>query len=86
MTYTIFNTQAHREWLRTGADPESVRARYYVRDAFLRVALRGPSDAGHQCYPYFVTATDATGHVGRLINECCRDILQREHLRMHEIL
>jgi len=51
----------------------------------------GPSSSsshgnGHnQCYPYFVTMTD-TEAVGRLINDSCRDILQRVHLRMHEIL
>jgi len=42
-------------------------------------------NAGHQCYPYFVNMTD-TEAVGRLINDSCRDILQRVHLRMHEIL
>lgn len=39
----------------------------------------------HNCYPHF-TCAFSTDDVGRIINECCRDILQRLHLRNHEIL
>lgn len=45
----------------------------------------GGGGVSHQCYPHFTCAID-TQDIGRLINDCCRDILQRVHLRMHEIL
>ena len=42
-------------------------------------------DHDHHVYPHFTCAFDSA-EVGRVINNCCRDILQRMHLRMHEIL
>ncbi len=45
----------------------------------------GGGPAGPHCYPHFTCAIH-TEDVGKLINDCCRDILQRVHLRMHEIL
>ncbi len=45
----------------------------------------GGGPGGPHCYPHFTCAIH-TEDIGKLINDCCRDILQRVHLRMHEIL
>ena len=87
-TYKITCPQALEE-LKHGASWRLIKAKYFLRDCFLQIAAHkhGPN---HQCYHYFTCATcnkdDVNGNVGTVISNCCRDILQRIHLRMHEIL
>ena len=52
---------------------------------FFQVAQTS-ADCNHQCYPMFCTAVDTEEDFGKFISECSRDILQRVHLKMHEIL
>ena len=60
-------------------------AKHFIRDCFLQIAQEGGTSMSHQCFPHFVSAID-TENVGKLLANCCRDIVQRIHLRMHEIL
>lgn len=72
-----------------GADREFTRAKYFIRDNFLQISQQ-PSGAdskqhsAHHCYPHFTCAVD-TENIRRVFNDC-RDIIQRVHLRMYEIL
>jgi len=76
--------------LQSGADREFVRAKYFIRDNFLQISQQvggaGESKvhSGHHCYPHFTCAVD-TENIRRVFNDC-RDIIQRVHLRMYEIL
>ena len=72
-----------------GADREFTRAKYFIRDNFLQVSQHtGAGDSkqhnAHHCYPHFTCAVD-TENIRRVFNDC-RDIIQRVHLRMYEIL
>jgi guanine nucleotide-binding protein G(s) subunit alpha len=64
-----------------GEDPEFVRAKFFFRDEFLKIAV---SDGRHYCYPHFTCAVD-TENIRRVFNDC-RDIIQRMHLRQYELL
>lgn len=72
-----------------GSDKEFTRAKYFIRDNFLQISQQ-PSGAdakqhsAHHCYPHFTCAVD-TENIRRVFNDC-RDIIQRVHLRMYEIL
>lgn len=66
-----------------GEDPEFVRAKYFFRDEFLKIAT-GIGDERHYCYPHFTCAID-TENIRRVFNDC-RDIIQRMHLRQYELL
>ncbi|KAK7505767.1 hypothetical protein BaRGS_00003038 [Batillaria attramentaria] len=66
-----------------GDDPEVVRAKYYIRDEFLRISTAS-GDGRHYCYPHFTCAVD-TENIRRVFNDC-RDIIQRMHLRQYELL
>ncbi|TRY69096.1 hypothetical protein TCAL_04094 [Tigriopus californicus] len=59
-------------------------AKYFIRDCFLQIAQED-CNMSHQCYSHFTSAID-TDNIGKLLTNCCRDIVQRVHLRMHEIL
>jgi len=63
--------------------PEVVRAKYFIRDEFLRISTSA-GDGRHFCYPHFTTAVD-TENIPRVFNDC-RDIIQRMHLRQYELL
>jgi len=72
-----------------GADREFTRAKYFIRDNFLQISQQpsGPDckqHSAHHCYPHFTCAVD-TENIRRVFNDC-RDIIQRVHLRMYEIL
>jgi hypothetical protein len=71
-----------------GADREFVRAKYFIRDNFLQLSQQTQGDSkahsSHHCYPHFTCAVD-TENIRRVFNDC-RDIIQRVHLRMYEIL
>lgn len=74
-TYTL-DTQPE-----PGEDAEVARAKYFIRDEFLKIAQ---SDGRHYCYPHFTCAVD-TENIRRVFNDC-RDIIQRMHLRQYELL
>jgi len=72
-----------------GADRDFTRAKYFIRDNFLQISQHtGQGDSkqhnSHHCYPHFTCAVD-TENIRRVFNDC-RDIIQRVHLRMYEIL
>lgn len=64
-------------------DPEVVRAKFFIRDEFLRIST-ATNDGRHFCYPHFTCAVD-TENIRRVFNDC-RDIIQRMHLRQYELL
>lgn len=64
-------------------DAEVVRAKYFIRDKFLRISTQS-GDGKHFCYPHFTCAVD-TENIRRVFNDC-RDIIQRMHLRQYELL
>jgi hypothetical protein len=75
--------------IEAGADREFTRAKYFIRDNFLQISQQpsGPDSKqhnAHHCYPHFTCAVD-TENIRRVFNDC-RDIIQRVHLRMYEIL
>jgi hypothetical protein len=72
-----------------GTDREFTRAKYFIRDNFLQISQQSSqADSkqhnAHHCYPHFTCAVD-TENIRRVFNDC-RDIIQRVHLRMYEIL
>uniref|UniRef100_A0A8C2KZU8 Guanine nucleotide-binding protein G(Olf) subunit alpha n=1 Tax=Cyprinus carpio TaxID=7962 RepID=A0A8C2KZU8_CYPCA len=66
-----------------GEDPRVTRAKYFIRDEFLRISTES-GDGRHYCYPHFTCAVD-TENIRRVFNDC-RDIIQRMHLRQYELL
>ncbi|XP_046912160.1 G protein alpha s subunit isoform X1 [Dermatophagoides farinae] len=66
-----------------GESPEFIRAKYFIRDEFLRISTAS-GDGKHYCYPHFTCAVD-TENIRRVFNDC-RDIIQRMHLRQYELL
>lgn len=66
-----------------GEDPLVIRAKYFIRDEFLRISTAS-GDGKHYCYPHFTCAVD-TENIRRVFNDC-RDIIQRMHLRQYELL
>uniref|UniRef100_A0A667XU39 Guanine nucleotide-binding protein G(s) subunit alpha n=1 Tax=Myripristis murdjan TaxID=586833 RepID=A0A667XU39_9TELE len=68
---------------RPGEDPRVTRAKYFIRDEFLRISTAS-GDGRHYCYPHFTCAVD-TENIRRVFNDC-RDIIQRMHLRQYELL
>ncbi|XP_055706111.1 guanine nucleotide-binding protein G(s) subunit alpha isoform X1 [Phlebotomus papatasi] len=66
-----------------GDEPEVIRAKYFIRDEFLRISTAS-GDGKHYCYPHFTCAVD-TENIRRVFNDC-RDIIQRMHLRQYELL
>ncbi len=73
----------------SGQDREFIRAKYFIRDNFLQLSQQSnqgdsKQHSGHHCYPHFTCAVD-TENIRRVFNDC-RDIIQRVHLRMYEIL
>lgn len=81
-------TQEGREKGESGERESEVytRAKYFVRDLFVRISKATESDPRHPhyLYPHFTTAID-TGNIKRVFASC-RDIIQREHLRKYELL
>nr|AGY52592.1 G protein a subunit [Crassostrea angulata] len=69
--------------LELNEDPEVARAKYFIRDEFLRISTAS-GDGKHYCYPHFTCAVD-TENIRRVFNDC-RDIIQRMHLRQYELL
>lgn len=72
-----------------GDNPEVIRAKYFIRDEFLKVCFlqrisTASGDGKHYCYPHFTCAVD-TENIRRVFNDC-RDIIQRMHLRQYELL
>ncbi|CAB1336251.1 unnamed protein product, partial [Coregonus sp. 'balchen'] len=65
-----------------GEDPRVTRAKYFIRDEFLRISTAS-GDGRHYCYPHFTCAVD-TENIRRVFNDC-RDIIQRMHLRQYEL-
>uniref|UniRef100_A0AAY5EAF5 GNAS complex locus n=1 Tax=Electrophorus electricus TaxID=8005 RepID=A0AAY5EAF5_ELEEL len=66
-----------------GEDQKVTRAKFFIRDEFLRISTASGSDK-HYCYPHFTCAVD-TENIRRVFNDC-RDIIQRMHLRQYELL
>uniref|UniRef100_A0A8C3G1F2 Guanine nucleotide-binding protein G(s) subunit alpha n=1 Tax=Cyclopterus lumpus TaxID=8103 RepID=A0A8C3G1F2_CYCLU len=66
-----------------GEDPRVTRAKYFIRDEFLRISTAS-GDGRHYCYPHFTCAVD-TENIRRVFHDC-RDIIQRMHLRQYELL
>ncbi|RWS10506.1 guanine nucleotide-binding protein-like protein, partial [Dinothrombium tinctorium] len=69
--------------LEPNEDPDFARAKYFIRDEFLRISTAS-GDGKHYCYPHFTCAVD-TENIRRVFNDC-RDIIQRMHLRQYELL
>ncbi|KAK7869562.1 hypothetical protein R5R35_003356 [Gryllus longicercus] len=69
--------------LESGYNLEVIRAKYFIRDEFLRISTAS-GDGKHFCYPHFTCAVD-TENIRRVFNDC-RDIIQRMHLRQYELL
>nr|AAS38583.1 guanine nucleotide-binding protein G(s) alpha subunit [Lytechinus variegatus] len=67
----------------TGEPEEVLRAKYFIRDEFLRISTAS-GDGRHYCYPHFTCAVD-TENIQRVFDDC-RDIIQRMHLRQYELL
>jgi len=67
----------------SGEHPEVVRAKYFIRDEFLRISTAS-GEGRHYCYPHFTCAVD-TENIRRVFDDC-RDIIQRMHLRQYELL
>ncbi|XP_063951741.1 guanine nucleotide-binding protein G(s) subunit alpha-like [Lytechinus pictus] len=67
----------------TGEPEEVLRAKYFIRDEFLRISTAS-GDGRHYCYPHFTCAVD-TENIRRVFDDC-RDIIQRMHLRQYELL
>lgn len=65
-------------------NPEVTRAKYFIRDEFLRISAPTSDNSRHHCYPHFTTAVD-TENIRRVFNDC-RDIIQRMHLMQYELL
>ncbi|XP_018408791.1 PREDICTED: guanine nucleotide-binding protein G(s) subunit alpha-like [Nanorana parkeri] len=66
-----------------GEDPRVTRAKYFIRDEFLRISTAS-GDGRRYCYPHFTCAVD-TENIRRVFHDC-RDILQRMHLRQDKLL
>ncbi|KAG7261841.1 hypothetical protein CRUP_022884 [Coryphaenoides rupestris] len=66
-----------------GEDPRVTRAKYFIRDEFLRISTAS-GDGRHYCYPHFTCAVD-TENIRKVFSDC-RDIIQRMHLRQYELL
>uniref|UniRef100_A0A8C4N712 Guanine nucleotide-binding protein G(s) subunit alpha n=1 Tax=Eptatretus burgeri TaxID=7764 RepID=A0A8C4N712_EPTBU len=62
-----------------GEDPRVSRAKFFIRDEFLRISTASGSGK-HHCYPHFTCA-----NIRRVFQDC-RDIIQRMHLRQYELL
>jgi len=62
---------------------EFTRAKYFIRDEFLRIST-STGEGKHYCYPHFTCAVD-TENIKRVFNDC-RDIIQRVHLKQYELL
>ena len=81
--------EAVAEIKQNGANKDFTRAKYFIRDNFLQISQHtgqgeNKSHSVHHCYPHFTCAVD-TENIRRVFNDC-RDIIQRVHLRMYEIL
>lgn len=88
VNYTV-PPEAQPEIDHQGADREFTRAKYFIRDNFLQISQQtsqgdSKQHSAHHCYPHFTCAVD-TENIRRVFNDC-RDIIQRVHLRMYEIL
>ena len=62
------------------ADKEFVRAKYFIRDAFLRISQQAHEEDKYalrrlHCYPYFTCAVD-TENIRSVFNDC-RDVIHR---------
>lgn len=68
------------------APDEVLRARYFIRDIFLRIVSdsKGTVHEDHDCYPHFTCAVD-TRNIERIFDSC-RFIIQREHLKKMGVL
>ena len=68
------------------APDEVLRARYFIRDIFLRIVsdTKGTVHEDHDCYPHFTCAVD-TRNIERIFASC-RFIIQREHLKKMGVL
>ncbi|XP_063072763.1 guanine nucleotide-binding protein G(s) subunit alpha-like [Engraulis encrasicolus] len=66
-----------------GEDPRVTRAKYFIRDEFLRISTAS-GDGRHYCYPIFTCAVD-TENIRHVFWDC-RDIIPRMHLRQYELL
>ncbi|KAM8867520.1 guanine nucleotide-binding protein G(s) subunit alpha-like [Synchiropus picturatus] len=60
-----------------GEDPRVTRAKYFIRDKFLRISTAS-GEGKHSCYPHFTCAVD-TENIRKVFDDC-RDIIQRVHL------
>jgi guanine nucleotide-binding protein G(s) subunit alpha len=63
---------------------EVVKAKYFIRDEFLKISAQTNESNRHFCYPHFTCAVD-TENIRRVFNDC-RDIIQRMHLMQYELL
>ncbi|XP_061094845.1 guanine nucleotide-binding protein G(olf) subunit alpha isoform X2 [Conger conger] len=66
-----------------GEDPRVTRAKFFIRDEFLRICTAS-GDRSRYCYPHFTCAVD-TENIRRVFKDC-RDIIQRMHLHIYELL
>lgn len=64
--------------------PQVLRAKYFIRGEFVRIASSSGHEPTHHCYPHFTCAVD-TENIRRVFNDC-KDIIQRIHLRQYELL
>ncbi|CAF1365999.1 unnamed protein product, partial [Adineta steineri] len=76
-------SQGEQDKAEPDEDPEVTRAKFFIRDEFLRVST-ATGENRHYCYPHFTCAVD-TENIRRVFNDC-RDIIQRMHLRQYELL
>ncbi|XP_056400537.1 guanine nucleotide-binding protein G(s) subunit alpha-like [Hyla sarda] len=66
-----------------GEDPRVTRAKYFIRDEFLRIVTASVS-GWHYCYPHFTCAVD-TANILRVFNDC-RDIVLRMQLCQYKLI
>nr|7VUH_A Chain A, Isoform Gnas-2 of Guanine nucleotide-binding protein G(s) subunit alpha isoforms short [Homo sapiens]7VUJ_A Chain A, Isoform Gnas-2 of Guanine nucleotide-binding protein G(s) subunit alpha isoforms short [Homo sapiens] len=66
-----------------GEDPRVTRAKYFIRDEFLRISTAS-GDGRHYCYPHFTCAVD-TENARRIFNDC-KDIILQMNLREYNLV
>lgn len=82
---TQSNSRSSNSWQPGQPESEKVRrAKFFIRDEFLKISSEQANRQKHYCYPHFTCAVD-TENIRRVFNDC-KDIIQRMHLRQYELL
>ena len=82
---TQSNSRSSNSWQPGQPESEKVRrAKFFIRDEFLKISSEQANRQKHYCYPHFTCAVD-TENIRRVFNDC-KDIIQRMHLQKYELL